>query len=419
MKLRIKNHPFGTGGRIMRKFFATDTAVKILSIIAAIVMWLYVMNEQNPQVTYVIRDVPVKLLNLDESKFALKENPSEFTVNVKVKGRRSLVADLKPSDLNAEVNMRGRMEGDNLIRVDVATPSNVEFIDVSPREVMVTLDAIIEEQMPIVVDVAGIPAQGFAADKPLTKPQAVVVKGPRSMVNAVKKVSTRIDISDKNSTVVSTLPIRVFDAQNKEQKAITFRPDVAEVTVPIVPVRNVQVLPNIRGNPPEGYIIRDVRTDPPAITMTGSKDVLNALQSVNTEPINIEGRTSTLSDDVKLILPKGITTFDEEIQSARVTVEIERLATTTVNITSDEILILDIPPELKAELEHREILLTVNGPESIIDKANKNMIKLNVDIAGLTEGEHLIKVRADISRPYRIIQIEPGEIRVTLRNLSQ
>ncbi|HHY70859.1 MAG TPA: hypothetical protein GX519_04205, partial [Thermoanaerobacterales bacterium] len=187
----------------MRKFFATDTAVKILSIIVAIVMWLYVMNEQNPQITTMVREVPVKLQNLDESKFALKEDSAQFKVSVKVKGRRSLVADLKPDDINAEVNMRGRMEGDNLIRVDVTTPPNVEFIDVLPREVMVTLDGIVEEQMPIVVDVAGIPTQGFAADKPMTKPQAVVVKGPRSMVNAVKKVSTRIDISDKNSTVVS------------------------------------------------------------------------------------------------------------------------------------------------------------------------------------------------------------------------
>jgi YbbR domain-containing protein len=253
----------------------------------------------------------------------------------------------------------------------------------------------------------------------MTKPQAVVVKGPRSMVNAVKKVSTRIDISDKNSTVVSTLPIRVLDGQDKEQKGITFRPDVVEVTVPIVPVSNVQVLPNIRGNPPEGYIIRDVRTDPPTITVTGSIDILNALQSINTEPINIEGKTSTVSADVKLILPKGITTFDEEIQSARVIVEIESLATTTVNITSDQIEIVEVPSEFSAELEHKEIILTVNGPESIIDKVNKNMVKLNVDIAGLTEGEHLIKVRADISRPYRIIQIEPGDIRVTLRNLSQ
>ena len=171
--------------------------------------------------------------------------------------------------------------------------------------------------------------------------------------------------------------------------------------------------------PPEGYIIRDVRIDPPTITVTGSEDILKNLQSVNTESINIEGRTSTLSVDAKFILPRGVTVFDEDTQSARVTVEIERLATTTVNTSSNEIEIAEIPLDLKAELEYKEITLTVTGPESIIDKVNKNMVKLNVNIAGLTEGEHSVRITADISRPYRIIQIEPADIRVTLQKLSQ
>ena len=402
----------------MRNFFATDTALKIISIVAAIIMWLYVMNEQNPQVTYVIRDVPVRLQNLDENKFALKDDSAEYKVNVKVKGRRSLVADIKPGDIYAYVNLRGRIEGDNLIRVDITTPTNIELIDVSPREIMVTLDAIVEEQMPVSADVSGVPDPGFAVDKATSKPQAVVVKGPRSMVNAVKKVSASLDISDKTATVVSTLPVRVLDAQNKEQKGVSFRPDVVEVTVSIVPVSNVQVLPNISGNPPEGYIIRDVRIDPPTVVVTGGHDVLEGLQSISTEAINVEGATSTVSTDAKLIIPKGVTIFDEGIQAARVTVEIERLATTSISVSSDEIQVLNIPSDLEASLERREILLTVSGPESIIDKVNKNMINLNIDAGGLLEGEHLLGVRADITRPYRIIKIEPAEIAVTLRKLS-
>ena len=131
-------------------------------------------------------------------------------------------------------------------------PSNVEFIDVFPREIMVVLDGIVEEQLPITVDVTGRPARGFAITTPVTKPQAVVVKGPRSKVNAIKQVSTKIDINGQNSDVTSTLPVRVFDAQNKEQKDITFRPEVVEVTVPIVPVKDVKIVPNLTGSLPEG-----------------------------------------------------------------------------------------------------------------------------------------------------------------------
>ena len=86
-----------------------------------------------------------------------------------------------------------------------------------------------------------------------------------------------------------------------------------EVTVPIIPVRNVQVLPNIKGNPPEGYIIRDVRIDPPEVTVTGSSDTLSDLQTINTESINIDGKTSAVTAEVRLIFPRGVTSFDEEL----------------------------------------------------------------------------------------------------------
>ena len=103
----------------MRKFLSSETAIKIFSILPALIMWMYVMNEQNPQFTYVVRDVPVKLVNLDAEKFALKNGNEEFKVNVKIRGRRSQVAEIKPNYINAEVNLRGRMEGENLLRVDV------------------------------------------------------------------------------------------------------------------------------------------------------------------------------------------------------------------------------------------------------------------------------------------------------------
>jgi YbbR domain-containing protein len=419
MRLKTRNHPCGNGGKPMRRLLDNQNVLKIISVVAAIIMWLYVMNEQNPQVTYVVRDVPVKMLNLDESKFAIKDNSTDFTVNVKIKGRRSLVLDLKPEDINAEVSLRGRMEGDNSIRVDVTVPSNVELLEVTPREIMVALDAIIEEQMPVFVDVVGTPELGFAAVAPSTKPQAVVVKGPRTMVNAVKRVSTSIDITGYNSTIVSTLPIRVLDGQDKEQKEVTFRPDVVEVTVPIVPTKSVRIEPNIIGNLPEGYIIKDVRLEFPTVMVTGSASTLSQLQFINTEPINLEGNTSTISMNAKLSFPEDVSSFDENIQSVWITIEIERIATTTLNISSREIILNNVPTEFAVDLERTEFILTISGPESIISRVNSNMVKLNLDVSDLTEGEYILKVNPEISSPYNIVQIEPDEIKVTIDNFAQ
>lgn len=205
-----------------RRLFDDDTAIKILSIILAVLMWLYAMNEQNPQVTYIIKDVPVKLVNLDEEKLVLKDESAEFKVNVKVRGRRSLVSDLKSDDISAEMNMKGRIEGENLIRVDVVVPPNIELIDVYPREILVTLEAVIEEERPVTVEVTGTTAQGFAARPAQVSPQYVTVKGPRSAVEAVNKVVVYIDVSGKDKPIIGNFPFKVLDKNGKEQKRITF-----------------------------------------------------------------------------------------------------------------------------------------------------------------------------------------------------
>jgi YbbR domain-containing protein len=401
----------------MGKFLSGELAIKIISVVAAFVMWMYVMNEQNPQVTYVVRNVPVKLQNLDESKFALRNTNQQFFINVKVKGRRSLIADLKPQDIEAEVNLQGRMEGENLLPVSVTVPGNVELLDFSPKEIMVVLDAVIEEQMPVYADIKGVPAEGYAYTKPVVRPQAVVVKGPRTLVNSIKKVAVQVDISGKNATVVSTLPLRVLDAQDREQRGITFRPDVVEVTVPVVPVSSVPISPDIKGSPQEGYIVKDVRVAVPVVVLTGGRDVLRSIDTVFTEPINIEGLTQTVSRDVRLILPRGVKIFEEQVKTVRVTVEIEKLSSRTLTFRPEEIAVNNLSPEFTAELENRDIVLTVRGPESIIDRVNKNMVEIYVDILGLVEGEHMLKIRASIPRPYTIAEIQPESIKVTLRRI--
>jgi len=301
----------------MGKFLSSDSAFKIISIMVALVLWMYVMNEQNPQVTYVVRDVPIRMENLDKDKFALKDSSQTYTVNVRVRGRRSLITNLKPNDIDAVVNLRGRMEGDNLLPLSVNVPNNIELVDFSPKEILVSLDAIIEEQMPVTVEITGTPAGGYAYQSPTVKPSAVVVKGPRTMVNAVKKVMAQADVGGKSRTFTSILPLRVLNGQGQDQKDIEFRPDVVEVTVPIIPVSTVSITPVVSGSPAEGFVVTNISSEPSSIVVTGDRDVLNRLSTVQSETLDINGYTRDITREVKIVFPEGIQALDKNKQLSR------------------------------------------------------------------------------------------------------
>jgi YbbR domain-containing protein len=237
-------------------------------------------------------------------------------------------------------------------------------------------------------------------------------------VDSIKKVVAQVDISEKSATVVGTLPLRLIDGQGKDVNEISFRPDMVEVTVPIVPVSKVNIRPDIKGDPPEGYIIRDVTVDTPTMLVTAGNDVLASLQAIDTDPVYIQGHTKTVQMDVNLKLPKGVRLFQEELKTVKVTVIIEKLTTTSLTLSSRDIEVQNLTPDTAAILEEREITLEASGPESLIDRVSGNMVKMYVDVNGLVEGEHQVRIKADIARPYVITQIEPLEIGVTVRRLD-
>ena len=95
----------------MDNILRNNMSIKLISILVAVLLWMYVISEQNPYIIHIYRDVPVKLNNLDTANFALKEGEAGFKVSVRVRGRRATISELTKSEIKAEVNLRGRMEG--------------------------------------------------------------------------------------------------------------------------------------------------------------------------------------------------------------------------------------------------------------------------------------------------------------------
>ncbi|MCF6096062.1 hypothetical protein L1766_03425 [Thermovorax subterraneus] len=399
----------------MGKYFSGDVALKILSVLVAFVLWFYVMNEQNPQVTYVVRNVPIQLKNLDDTSLALKEPSQQYFVNVKVRARRSIITGLKPEDIVAEVNLRGRMEGENMVPVSVSVPPNVELLDFSPKEIVVVLEAVIEEQIPVYVEVKGVPAEGFAAKSPAATPQAVLVRGPRSLVNSSRRAVVEANVSEKNSTVIASLPVKVVDARGNEQKGITYRPETVEVRIPIVPVATLPVVPDIRGNPEEGYVVKEVKIEPSVVMVTGNVEVLKNIKQIYTEPVSVKGLSQNVSVEVGLKMPSGIQPFDEALSKVRVLVEIEKTDMKALRFTGHDISFRNLQADLRAIPEDREFLLTVQGPNSIIEKVDVDSFKIYADAAGLPEGEYILKVKAEVPEPYELVNIEPDTVKVTIK----
>ena len=86
-----------------------NTAPKLLSIFAAVVFWLYVMNQVNPEIIRDLENIPVKLIGVDELKSQGFEimGETDFMVDVKVKGRRNEVLSVASDNIEIIADLRG------------------------------------------------------------------------------------------------------------------------------------------------------------------------------------------------------------------------------------------------------------------------------------------------------------------------
>lgn len=402
----------------MDNILRNNMSIKLISILVAVLLWMYVISEQNPYIIHIYRDVPVKLNNLDTANFALKEGEAGFKVSVRVRGRRATISELTKSEIKAEVNLRGRMEGENLIPVTVTVPDNVELLDINPPEIMVTLETIIEKQVPIVVRLTGTPAGGFAAMDPSAKPGEAVLKGARSVVESVKSAFVSVDISGKNRDVKGNFPLRVVDEKNGEVKNITFRPETVDVTVPIVKKADVEVIPKITGSPAGGYAVSDITVVPLTLSVTGEDEVVESLNELYTEGLDITGLSQDIQKEVKVILPEGVRPVRGEKDTVTVFINIEKEVEGSLKITK-EVDVINLQDGYEAVIEPVEITLNFKGLRQFVDNVKEDDINIYVNLKNLKQGVYNAKLQVGVPENITLLDYSPKNISVEIREKQE
>lgn len=398
----------------MNNLLENDIAIKIISVLVAIVLWMYVIGEQNPFVVQPFRDIPIQFNNLDSINYALVEDQSSFKVNVRVRGRRSNISNLSKEAIKAEVNMKGRMEGENLIPVSITLPDNIELVSVSPTEIMVNLEPITEKQIPVTVNINGSPAEGFALMDPVVKPREAILKGPKSIVDTVKFAFISIDVSNKREDVKGNFPLRITDEKKAESKKITYRPEIIEAIIPIVNKADIEIEPRIIGNPAAGYAISGITVTPDIVSVTGDENILNNLQKIDTEIIDISGAYSNQQREVKIILPNGVKLVAGERDIVSVFVKIEAKEQHTLNITR-QVDLINLREGYEAYSEPIDISVSFMGLKQDVKAVDSSDIKIYADLRGLQAGTHEVELNVSVPGNVTLVDYYPKSISVEIK----
>ena len=171
----------------MRRFLK-NLGLKLLSIVLAVFLWAVVLGEQKVEVRMTvpleIKDVPRDLILVNE--------PVE-TLEVRLRGPKTLVTTLAPREVALEGLPKTLVEGENaiLIRPEaIRVPRGIEVVEVTPHRVRVVLEAIVVREVEISPRIEGAPAKGFVLKRVTSSPARVRMAGPKSELRRLARVYT-------------------------------------------------------------------------------------------------------------------------------------------------------------------------------------------------------------------------------------
>ncbi len=290
-----------------------NLVAKIVALVVAVVLWGYVMNDQNPAIegTY---NVQIKLKNVPEGYKISQENG---TVKVKVRGARSLFVTTNSEDFKAYVDLKDAESGKKAYKVQVDTPQGFEVVDEKPATVEVTLDRIVERKVRAIVNVNGAPAPGVAVAKVSQASSEVVVEGPESVVNEVDRVIGYIGLTGKNDSDFDIqVPLTAINAEGREVQEVVVKPSKMYVTIQMargLMKKIVTVQAAIADDLDKGYEFVGSKVDPLKIEIAGNEKAISSVDTLMTEKISLAGVTGNTDRTVKLVLPEGIAVTNQEV----------------------------------------------------------------------------------------------------------
>ena len=302
----------------MSDFLGRNLVPKLVAILAALVLWVFVMNEQNPPLDGTFQ-VAVTARNLAEDMVVL-ESPA--TVRVKVRGLRNAIAGASNRDFRASVDLKGLAAGQYNLPVTVSTPGGYDLVEVIPDKVPIRLDVIRSRQYNVEARLSGPLVGELSLGQVDVRPAVITVTGPSSRLELVEKVLAPVEIrgrtpafSQKSRVVLlgpdghelrnlTVEPEQVTVAGNLEQAAIAKRVEVKTLTV---------------GNLPADLVLRRIFTEPVQVEIKGPRDIVERVGSISTDPVSLEGITQDVTREVSLQLPPGIS-VERKTVMVRITV---------------------------------------------------------------------------------------------------
>lgn len=385
-----------------------NSKIKIISLLSAMVLWMYVMAIVDPEETKLFENIPVTITNKNElnERDLVIYPEQDLTTNIYVTGKLSNLKKVTKDDINVYGQINNPLEGNNEIYLKVSTSQRVNY-DFKNPVMIVTLEKIISEDKSIKVDITGSGKNNVDNIMLQDNIDKVSVSGPRSLVNKVKRVVGTVKVNGELNDFSQSIKLEPVDAKGKVVEGIELEKDSVNVNITLLTQKTVPITLKLSDNGESGV---NYTMSQNTVTIKGKKDIVDSINDIETQPVKLSEILPGTSKDIYLQVPSGIT-----IETKYITIKknSEENAVEVYTYTAKDIEIrnnienidkskIKIPNSINVSIEY------LQSEGSI----NKDDIKLYIDLNEVSLEDNTCKIKYESIYEIKKINIDPDTVTI-------
>ena len=368
----------------------------IISLLAAIALWIYVVTIVNPDGDTTLTNVPVtfsgqEALLADQNLIITKGADATVTVNFSGKNSDLKKLEQGQDEVAAVIDVsKIRTAKDYNMSYTVTLPSSVQdsVISISnrtPSTISFTVENYVTKTVEVKADVSAVEvADGYMLDSTTFDYDTVTVSGPESIVSRITSAQVIMSRTDLDKTVTETMDYNLVDENGDTVDKTGLKLDVDKIETTLNVVKYKEIPLDVSFIDGGGATASDVSYEisPATVTLSGDSTVLDGVNKIVLGNIDLSDADNNQVYSYQIIIPNGAKNVSGEAE-ATVTIKVKNKETSVIRATN--ITFINVPDGFTATNMTQLVQTKVRASTGDIRQITSSSLRVVADMADYTQ----------------------------------
>lgn len=366
-----------------------------LSLLIAIVFWLYVDDVQGSKISETYYRIPIEFIGAEDTlpnRGLMLTEGEDITIDLKLSGPRILISGLDKSDIRIQVDLTNiSAVGTYTLNYEILFPDNVDRSRIS-REyasrsmVTVKIEELYTKTVPAEVSVSGEVADGYIymAERLVLDPANLVVSGREKDVEKVAAARIKLDLTGATSSISRKFDYELLDAEGNviEAEGIRLSDNQIQVDAPVYLVKTLNLTVKFKESPGSSLEDVDWKLEQNTVEVAGEAASLENKEDILLGEIDLSSLLSDTEMVLDISLPAGTVNLSGYTTTTLTITFSDNLATKALSVSN--ISAVGLSEEQSFDRLTSSVEVMLRGPADEVEQVTAEDVRVVVDLEEYT-----------------------------------